>query len=438
MLTSIDFGRVESALATPAGWIELGLAFLCFAVGWAVDRRFSITREGAPEVVRLGLGGVNRLIFPLVSLVLVVGATAFFAHFHPVFFLAAALPLVIALGLIRLLVYALRGIFGDAPWMKTSERAISFSIWVFVILYFLGILQDVRAQLEAMQIPIGRGHVSVLELGRGILVVIITIAAALWLSGLVDSRLIRTGAIDMNLRVVLSKSVRAVLLVIGVLFALQAVGFDLTLLSVFGGALGVGIGLGLQKLASNYIAGFTILLDRSVRMGDMITVDGRHGIVTSVTSRYVVVRSLDGVEAIVPNETLVTTTVLNHSYTSKNARVALTLQISYDSDIELALKIMTDAANAHERVLKTPTPPGAFVVRFAENGIDLELGFWVGDPENGLGELRSAIYRAIFRAFKQHGIRIPFPQRETRILESSPPPAGPNIAASRRADDSVG
>lgn len=438
MLTSIDFGRVESALATPAGWIELGLAFLCFAVGWAVDRRFSITREGAPEVVRLGLGGVNRLIFPLVSLVLVVGATAFFAHFHPVFFLAAALPLVIALGLIRLLVYALRGIFGDAPWMKTSERAISFSIWVFVILYFLGILQDVRAQLEAMQIPIGRGHVSVLELGRGILVVIITIAAALWLSGLVDSRLIRAGAIDMNLRVVLSKSVRAVLLVIGVLFALQAVGFDLTLLSVFGGALGVGIGLGLQKLASNYIAGFTILLDRSVRMGDMITVDGRHGIVTSVTSRYVVVRSLDGVEAIVPNETLVTTTVLNHSYTSKNARVALTLQISYDSDIELALKIMTDAANAHERVLKTPTPPGAFVVRLAENGIDLELGFWVGDPENGLGDLRSTIYRAIFRAFKQHAIRIPFPQRETRILESSPPPAGPNIAASRRADDSVG
>ncbi len=250
--------------------------------------------------------------------------------------------------------------------------------------------------------------------------------------------MIRAGAIDINLRVVLSKSVRAVLLVIGVLFALQAVGIDLTLLSVFGGALGVGIGLGLQKLASNYIAGFTILLDRSVRMGDMITVDGRHGIVTRVTSRYVVVRSLDGVEAIVPNETLVTTTVLNYSYTSKNARVALTLQISYDSDIDLALKVMTDAANAHERVLKTPSPPAALVVRFAENGIDLELGLWVGDPENGLGDLRSAIYRAIFRAFKQHDIRIPFPQRETRILESSPPAGTPNIAASRRADDAAG
>jgi small-conductance mechanosensitive channel len=438
MLTSIDFGRVESALATPAGWIELGLALLCFAVGWAVDRRFSLTRDDAPEVVRVGLGGVNRLIFPLVSLALVVGATALFAHFRPAFFLAAALPLVIALALIRLIVYALRGIFGNAPWMKTSERAISFSIWVFVILYFLGVLQDVGAQLDAMQIPLGRSHVSVLELGKGVLVVIVTIAAALWLSGLIERRLIRAGAIDLNLRVVLSKFVRVVLLVIGLLFALQAVGMDLTLLSVFGGALGVGIGLGLQKLASNYIAGFTILLDRSVRMGDMITVDGRHGIVTSVTSRYVVVRSLDGVEAIVPNETLVTTTVLNHSYTSKNVRVALTLQISYDSDIDLALKIMTDAANAQERVLKAPSAPVALVVRFAENGIDLELGFWVGDPENGQGELRSAIYRAIFSAFKQHGIRIPFPQRETRILEPSPPVAAPNITASSRADGSAG
>jgi small-conductance mechanosensitive channel len=205
------------------------------------------------------------------------------------------------------------------------------------------------------------------------------------------------------------------------------VGIDLTLLTVFGGMVGIGIGLGLQKLVSNYIAGFTILIDRSIRMGDMITVDGRHGIVTSVTSRYVVVRSLDGVEAIVPNETLVTTTVLNHSYTSKNARVALALSISYDSDLDLALRIMVDAANAQERVLKAPNAPAAFVVRLGENGIDLELGFWVGDPENGHAELRSTLNRTIFAKFKEHGIRIPFPQREMRIqnASSSGNPAAP-------------
>ena len=427
MMTSITFDRVQTALSSPAGWIELGVALACFAIGWASARRFSVTREHAPEVVRVGIGGVNRLIFPLVSLLLVAAATSVFVHFHPALFLPAALTLAIALAIIRLLVYALRGVFGNAEWMQTSERAISFSIWALVVLYFLGVLQDVGAQLDAMQIPLGRSHVSVLELGKGLLVVIVTIAAALWLSGLIETRLIRAGAIDLNLRVVLSKFVRALLLVIGLLIALQAVGIDLTLLSVFGGALGVGIGLGLQKLASNYIAGFTILLDRSIRMGDMITVDGRHGIVTSVTSRYVVVRSLDGVEAIVPNETLVTTTVLNHSYTSKNARVALAVSISYDSNLDLALKIMVDAANAQERVLKAPNAPAAFVVRLGENGIDLELGFWVADPENGHAELRSTLNRTIFARFNEHGIRIPFPQREMRIQNVSSPgnPAAP-------------
>jgi len=429
MLTSIDYSRVETALTSPTGWVELGIALACFAIGWAVDRRFSLKRDNATEVVRVGLGGVNRVIFPLVSLALVVAMTALFGRFHPPFFLTLALPLAIALALIRLIVYALRGLFGNAPWMKASERALSFAIWGLVVLYFFGVTQDVRQQLDDMQIPVGRGHVSVLEIGKGMLVVMLTIAAALWISGFIEQRLTRADTLDINLRVVLSKFMRALLLVIGILFALQAVGIDLTLLSVFGGALGVGIGLGLQKLASNYIAGFTILLDRSIRMGDMITVDGRHGIVTSVTSRYVVVRSLDGVEAIVPNETLVTTTVLNHSYTSKNIRIALSVQISYDSDIDAALRILTDAAHAHPRVLKAPEPPAAFVVRFADNGIDLELGLWVGDPENGQLELKSAINRYILRAFAEHGIRIPFPQRETRIVDlRAPVPPGSPVA----------
>ena len=213
------------------------------------------------------------------------------------------------------------------------------------------------------------------------------------------------------------------LLVLGVLFALQAVGIDLTLLSVFGGALGVGIGLGLQKLASNYIAGFTILLDRSIRLGDMITVDNRFGVVTKVTARYVVVRSLDGIEAIVPNETLVTTTVLNHSYSSRDVRIGVPVQVGYGSDLELALQLMAEAAHGEARVLKAPDPPAAFVVRFADSGIDLELGFWIDDPENGQGNLRSAINRAIWRAFRANGISIPFPQREVRIIGGPAPVA---------------
>jgi small-conductance mechanosensitive channel len=239
-----------------------------------------------------------------------------------------------------------------------------------------------------------------------------------------------TVTLDSSLRVVMAKSIRALLIVVAVLIALQAVGIDLTVLSVFGGALGVGIGLGLQKLASNYIAGFTILIDRSIRLGDLITVDGRFGIVAKLTSRYVVVRGLDGIVAVVPNETLVTTTVLNHSYTTRDIRLAISVQISYDSDVDIALKLMEEAALAEARVQRTPNPPMAFLTAFADNGINLELGFLINDPEQGQLNLRSAINRRLWQLFQSNGIRIPYPQRELRILgqpevPASAPGAGP-------------
>ncbi len=192
-----------------------------------------------------------------------------------------------------------------------------------------------------------------MDLGRDFVVMVVAIVLAMWASAFIEQRLMRMSHLDNNVRVVLAKIVRAVLILIGVLVALSTVGIDLTVLSVFGGALGVGIGLGLQKLASNYIAGFTILLDRSIRVGDMITVDNRFGVVSKVTARYVVVKSLDGVEAIVPNETLVTTTVLNHSYSSREIKVGVPIQISYDSDLDLAMRLMTEAALSEPRTLRT-------------------------------------------------------------------------------------
>jgi small-conductance mechanosensitive channel len=205
-------------------------------------------------------------------------------------------------------------------------------------------------------------------------------------------------------------------LIVGVLFALQAVGIDLTLLSVFGGALGIGIGLGLQKLASNYIAGFTILLDRSIRLGDMISVDNRLGIVSKATARYVVVRSLDGIEAIVPNETLVHHYRAQLRILDQGSALGLPVQITYDSDVEMALKLMADVARTEPRVLQVPNGPEGFVVRFADNGIDLELGLWINDPENGQLNLKSALNRGIWKKFREHGIKISSPQREFRLI----------------------
>ena len=419
MLAPIDFDRIGLALATPQGWADLGIVGACLGIAWAVDRR--ATARAARDERRRFDGGVARVVFPLTALGLTLVATAVFSRYvGPPFFLAIAAPLLIALATIRMLVYGLRRMFKTQSWLPASERAIALAIFGLVLLYFLGLFPEIGNALDDIQIPLGKTRISLLSIGTAVVVVVFTLIITLWISGLIEQRLIRATQFDANLRVVFGKFVRAVLLVVGVLIALQAIGFDLTLLSVFGGALGVGIGLGLQKLASNYIAGFTILMDRSVRLGDMVTVDGRYGAVSKVTSRYVVVRSLDGVDAIVPNETLVTTTVLNHSYSTRNVRLAVQVQISYESDVDRALALMEEAGRSHDRVLKAPDPPTAFLASFGDNGMVLELGVWIADPEKGQLNLKSAINREILKAFGTNDIRLPFPQREVRIIGMPP------------------
>jgi len=421
MIAPIDLSRMEAALASKGGWIELAVVAGCFAAGWLLDRRVRLQSRSEAGFVRVGVGGVNRLVMPLVTLGLLLIAAAVFRHWRTPFILPIAIPLAIALGLIRLLVYAMRELFGTPAWLPMSERVIGFTIWLAVLLHFVGVLPELWAELDAMAIPIGSADVSVLELLKGAMVVILTIAASLWLSGLVEQRLKHAANLDSSVRAVVSKVLRAALLVVGVLISLRAIGFDLTLLTVFGGALGVGIGLGLQKLASNYIAGFTILLDRSIRLGDHITVDNRFGVVAKVTARYVVIRGADGVDAIVPNEALVTTTVLNHSYSSREIRLAVPVQVSYDSDVPLALKLMEAAARAEPRVLGAPNEPMGYLVRFADSGIELELGVWINDPENGQLNIRSALNQSILRTFRANGIRIPYPQRELRVIAPTNP-----------------
>jgi small-conductance mechanosensitive channel len=246
--------------------------------------------------------------------------------------------------------------------------------------------------------------------------VLLALALTLWLSGLVERRLMKS-ELDLSQRALASKFVRATLLVVGMLIAFQAIGFDLTLLSVFGGALGVGIGLGLQKLASNYIAGFVILMERSTRLGDRVTVDNRVGVVTEVTSRYVVVMLPDGVRAIVPNETMVTTTVLNHSMLGREARIAITVQVANDSEVDRALTIMADVAGSDPRVqTEGGKAPSAMVLRFTGTGIELELAVSNREPDVNQALLRSDLSLAVWKAFRDAGIALASPQREVRIV----------------------
>ena len=416
MLSPIHPSRFESALTTPSGWIDLALTGACIGVAWAWDRRLA-RRARAPDAgpqTHLQ-AGVGLIAFSLVALpLLALARYAFARRYGAPLFIDIAIPALVALAAIRVLVYGMRRLFATQAWLRTSERAISFTIWGLAALYFVGVLPELARELDELVIPVGRSTVSLLTIFKGVVAVVATLIVALWLSGLLERRLLAATTLDSNTRAVLANVVRALLLLVGTLFALQAIGFDLTLLTVFGGALGVGIGLGLQKLAANYIAGYTILLERAIRLGDLITVDGRQGRVSKVTARYVVVRGLDGVEAIVPNETLVTTTVLNHTRATHDIRIAVPVQVAADTDVEQALRLMAEAARAEVRVAPAADPPVALVTTFADGAIGLEAVLWIAGPQAGVAEVRSALYRRILDAFKAHGVRLHEPRREAR------------------------
>lgn len=313
--------------------------------------------------------------------------------------------------------YALRVSFHSAAWLVAFERVFATVVWLVVALHILGLLAPVLQMMEDVGFPVGKQRLTLLQVGQGVVTVIVSLLVALWAGGLAEARLASAQGLDGNLRLVLSRLLRSLLLLVAVLISLPMVGIDLTTLSVFGGALGVGLGFGLQKIASNYVSGFIILLDHSIRIGNIISVGTDRGEVTRITTRYTVLRSLSGVEAIVPNEVLMGSVVLNETLTDRRARIGLPVQVAYSTDLERAMALLVEAARSHPRVLSDPAPT-ALVLAFADSGINLEVGFWIADPELGTGSLKSAINLEIWRRFKAANIEIPFPQREVRLLGS--------------------
>lgn len=399
----------------------------------------TLVRRRMPEPAgawKLGVGGFSRMIFPLTALLLVMVGTAVLKPWIAghLALLHIAVPLLASLALVRLTVYVLRHAFSPGGWLSVWERFIAAAIWIGLALHLTGLLQGVVDGLDEFSFHLGRQRVSVIMMLEAALTIAASLVVSLWLGTEAERRLMKVETLDMNLRVVLSKFVRALLIFVGVMIALSSAGIDLTLLSVFGGALGVGLGFGLQKVASNYVSGFIILLDRSIRIGDLVTVDGRYGTVSAITARYIVVKSNDGTEALIPNETLITSTVLNHSYTNHEVRVAVPVQVSYESPVEEAMGLMEQVAKNHPRVLQTPAPR-AFLKGFGDNGIDLELGVWIKDPEEGQSDLRSEINLGLWRVFQEAGIEIPYPQRDVRIVGTLPPEEVAILAEQRYAPE---
>ena len=403
--------------------LTLSLALALAANHSFMRRQAEVRWEGESAAFRLGRGGLRRLAFPLVALVLVLIGRALLRHWHHVNLLNLAIPLLISLAAIRIVVFVLRYAFVPSGWLAAFERGFAFVMWGIVALHILGLLPEVIDSLESITFTVGKQKLTLWLVLQGVITVLATLLVAFWVSGSVEARLMRAQGMDSNLRVVFSRLSKALLIVIAVLIGVPMVGIDLTTLSVFGGALGVGLGLGLQKIASNYVSGFIILLDRSIRIGNMIAVETHRGEVTQITTRYTVLRSLTGVESIVPNEVLVGSVVQNESYTDPRVRVAQQIQISYGSDVERALRILVQAAEQQLRVLKDPAP-GAFVASFGDNGINLDLGYWISDPQEGTLGIRSEVNLGVLREFHTAGIEIPYPQRDVRVVSTSPPVAG--------------
>lgn len=372
------------------------------------------------DALRFSIEGFRRLAFPVSAQLLLWGAEGVLRALGRLTdagdarLLRLAMTLLAAMALVQLLVYVLRRVFARAAFLGAFERTIAAAVWVVVALHLIGVLDGIVDWLAANSVPIGRERVSLWTLVTGTLSVLVTLLIALWVGSALELRLLRAATVDMNVRVVAARAVRALLLTIGVLLALSFAGIDLTVLSVFGGALGVGLGLGLQRIASNYVSGFIILLDRSLRIGDLITVDKYYGIVTQIRTRYTVVRAPDGTEAIVPNEMLVSSPVTNHSFTDPRVRVAVKVAVGYDTELARALALMEEAASASERVLADPAP-AAVLLGFGADGLELEVGFWIADPEQGRLNVQSAVAQAILARFRAAAISIPFPQRDVRI-----------------------
>ena len=336
---------------TTALWQFVVIAVAC-GIALAINGALrAYVMRYAPENLKLGIGGINRVLFPLSTLILVQVGKVVLGHWQHTNLLQLASTLLLALAVIRLVVYAVRYIVAPGGLLKTLESSVSSLIWLVLALHLSGLLPELLKVLEDITFNIGKHPVNLLLVLQAIFTIIATIFIALWVSRVLENKLMRAQHMNMNMRVVLNKVLRVFLLFVAVLIALSAVGLDITLLSVFGGAIGVGLGFGLQRIASNYVCGFIILLDKSMQIGDLITVDKHYGVVNDMRTRYTILDKLDGTHVIIPNEALVTTAVVNHSLVEHKGRVQINLSVSHNSNLELVMGLMLAATEQQARVL---------------------------------------------------------------------------------------
>ena len=412
--------------ATPLEWsLQVAVVVCAYALGWSVAH-LACSRVKLGPRWKFGEGDFERVAFPMATFVFLWVGKFFLGRAQSVPVLDIVESLLVAWMAVRVAVYVLTHILPRGAFLNAVLRTIAWLAWIAVALHVMGLLGDVLDALDAVGFTVGasKQRVTPLLVLQALAALFLTLTVAMWLSRISETRLMASSQVEMSTRIVLSKLVRLSALFIAVMIALPMVGIDITTLSIFSGALGVGLGFGLQKIASNYVSGFIVLLDRSLRIGDIVTVDGRRGEVVAIESRYTVIKGLDGVESIIPNEKLITDSVNHHTYSDPKVSVQVAVSVSYESDIARALALLLECARRQPRVIGNPAP-AAVVKQLSESGVDLTLITWIEDPNRGEGELRSALLIDIVSTFRANGIEIPYPRRDVRLIATPATPGNP-------------
>jgi len=402
-----------TSLTQASALTELAVLLGCLFVAWGVVRLLR-GRELPEGSIWFGRRIVDGVFFPVLALAFAYGAKlALAGSVKPAVF-KLAIPILISLVVIRISVRVLGVTFPSARWVRTIERSISWLAWIAVALWVTGLLPLMMDAMDDVKWKIGAGHITLRNVVEGSLTAGVVLVLALWISAAIEKQLLRGTGNTLSVRKMVATIVRTALLLVGVLFAMSAAGIDLTALSVLGGAIGVGLGFGLQKIAANYISGFVVLAERSLRIGDMVKVDGFEGRITDIRTRYTVIRALNGRESIVPNEMLITQRVENSSLADPKVLLQTQVQVAYGTDVHTLRGKIEAAVREVPRVLSDPGP-AVQLAEFAADGMNLNVLFWILDPENGQGSVRSDVNLAVLALLNAEGVTIPFPQRVLHV-----------------------
>ena len=410
-----DFEGWLTAFSQPTVALELASLALCALVAWGLVRMLRQAVGRDDRSVMFGRKDIDGVLFPSLLLCLGYGAREVLDRYINVAVLDVGVPALIALVAIRTGVKVLQIVFSQSRWARALEQTISWLAWLVMVLWVSGLLPAILNALDQIGWSVGNTHLSVRKIVEGLLTASVVLILTLWMSAGIEARLLRSATGDeLSLRKAVSNASRALLLFVGLMVALSAVGIDLTALSVLGGALGVGIGFGLQKVAANYVSGFVILTERNLRIGDYVRVENFEGKITEINARYTVVRAPTGRESIVPNEMLISTRVENLSLADAVVAQSTQVQVVYDSDPQQVIEALIAAANAHVRVLKDPSP-SVQLSQFAAEGMEFTLLYWINDPNLGQGNLRSDVNLAILHKLRQRGIALAAPPRAATV-----------------------